>query len=145
MLNIYIRTNPITYVCCTCALFSLSSSLSSSTEIYQPMPVCGKYNTKFTHKYSLISHGLPKFFSISNVRQSTPNCEQILRSGDRIPLEARFSASAQTGPAAYKTSYTTDTGSDVPKGRGFNPPPHPEIPKFGQSSAEFPVLWKIHP
>jgi hypothetical protein len=27
---------------------------------------------------------------------------------------------------------------------GFNPPP-PEIPKFWQSWAEFPVPWKIHP
>ena len=34
-----------------------------------------------------------------------------LRSGDRIPLGARFSAHVQTGPEAQPTSYTMGTGS----------------------------------
>ena len=32
---------------------------------------------------------------------------QAGRSGDRIPLEARFSAPIQTGPGAHPASYTT--------------------------------------
>ena len=33
------------------------------------------------------------------------------RSGDRIPVESRFSAPAQTGPGAHPASYTMGTGS----------------------------------
>jgi hypothetical protein len=32
------------------------------------------------------------------------------RSGDRIPVEERFSAFLQTGPGAHPTSYTMGTG-----------------------------------
>jgi len=33
------------------------------------------------------------------------------RSGERIPVEARFSAPVQTGPGAYPAFYTMGTGS----------------------------------
>jgi DNA-binding sugar fermentation-stimulating protein len=33
------------------------------------------------------------------------------RSGDRIPVEARFSAPVQTGPGVHPASYTMGTGS----------------------------------
>ena len=33
------------------------------------------------------------------------------RSGDRIPVEVRFSAPVQTGPGAHPASYTMGTGS----------------------------------
>ena len=33
------------------------------------------------------------------------------RSGDRIPVGARFFAPVQTGPGAHPASYTMDTGS----------------------------------
>jgi len=33
------------------------------------------------------------------------------RSGDRLPLGARFSAPVQTGPGAHPASYTMGTGS----------------------------------
>jgi len=33
------------------------------------------------------------------------------RSGDRIPVRARFSASIQTGPGAFPGSHTMGTGS----------------------------------
>ena len=33
------------------------------------------------------------------------------RSGDRIPVDARFSAPAQTGPGANSACYTLGTGS----------------------------------
>jgi hypothetical protein len=36
---------------------------------------------------------------------------QAGRSGDRIPVERRFSAPGQTGPGAHPSSYTMATGS----------------------------------
>ena len=36
---------------------------------------------------------------------------QAIRSGDRIPVGARFSASVQSGPGAHPASYTMVTGS----------------------------------
>ena len=33
------------------------------------------------------------------------------RSGERIPVRARFFAQVQTGPGAHSASYTMDTGS----------------------------------
>jgi hypothetical protein len=48
------------------------------------------------------------------------------RSGDRIPVEARFSAPAQTGPGAHPASCTMGTGSfpGVKRpGRGIDHPP----------------------
>ena len=36
---------------------------------------------------------------------------QAGRSGDRIPVAARFSATVQTGPGAHPASYTMGTGS----------------------------------
>jgi hypothetical protein len=49
------------------------------------------------------------------------------RSGDRIPVEARFSAPVQTGPGAYPASCTMGTGSfqGVKSGRGVTLTPHP--------------------
>ena len=49
------------------------------------------------------------------------------RYGDRIPVEARFSAPVQTGPGAHPAPYTKGTGSfpGVKSGRGvtLSPPP----------------------
>ena len=48
------------------------------------------------------------------------------RSGDRIPVGARFSAPVQTGTDAHRASYTMGTGS-LPEvyrpGRGVDQPP----------------------
>jgi hypothetical protein len=49
------------------------------------------------------------------------------RSGDRIPVEARFSALIQAGSEGHPTSYTMGTGSfpGVKRpGRGVDYPPH---------------------
>jgi len=49
------------------------------------------------------------------------------RSGDRMPVGARISASVQTGPGAHPASYTMGTGSfsGVKRpGRGVDHPPH---------------------
>ena len=51
---------------------------------------------------------------------------QTGRSGDRIPVGARFSAPVQTSPGAHPASYTTVTGSfrEVQwLGRGVDHPP----------------------
>ena len=49
------------------------------------------------------------------------------RSGDRIPVEAKFSAPVQTGPGAHPASCTMGTGSflGVKSGRGVTMSPHP--------------------
>jgi len=49
------------------------------------------------------------------------------RSGDRIPVEARFSAPVQTGPGARPASCTMGTGSvpGVKSGRSVTLTPHP--------------------
>ena len=47
--------------------------------------------------------------------------------GDRIPVEARFSAPVQTDPGAHQISYTMGTGSFLGvkrPGRGVDHPPH---------------------
>jgi hypothetical protein len=49
------------------------------------------------------------------------------RSGDRIPMEARFSAPVHTVPRAHPASYTMGTGSFPGlkgQGRGAEHPPH---------------------
>jgi len=51
---------------------------------------------------------------------------QAGRSGDRIPLGARFSAPVQTGPAIHPASHTMGTGSfqGIKRpGRGVEHPP----------------------
>ena len=51
------------------------------------------------------------------------------RSGDRIPVRARFSAPDQTGPGAHPSSYALGTGSfsGVKRpGRSVDHPPHLE-------------------
>jgi hypothetical protein len=49
------------------------------------------------------------------------------RSGDRIPVGARFSAPVQTGPGANPASCTMCTGSfsGIESGRGVTLSPHP--------------------
>ena len=51
----------------------------------------------------------------------------IPSSGDRIPVEARFSAPVQIGPGAHPASCTMGTGSfpGVKSGRGVTLTPHP--------------------
>ena len=54
------------------------------------------------------------------------------RSGDRIPVEARFSAPVQTFPGGHPASYTMGTGSllEVKRPeRGVNHPPQ-QAPKL---------------
>ena len=52
---------------------------------------------------------------------------QAGRSGDRIPVEAKFSAPVQTGPGFHPAFCTIGTGSflGVKSGRGVTLTPHP--------------------
>jgi len=54
-------------------------------------------------------------------------CLQAGRSGDQIPVEARFSAPVQTGPEAHPACCEMGTGSfpGVRCGRGVMLTPHP--------------------
>jgi len=73
-------------------------------------------------------------------------------SGDRIPVEARFSVPVQTGPGAHPASYTMGTvsfpGVKRP-GRGFGhtPPSSAEVKECVElylsspSGPSWPVLW----
>jgi hypothetical protein len=74
------------------------------------------------------------------------------RSGDRIPVVARFSAPVQTGPEAHPASYTVGTrpfsGVKRPR-RGFDHPPpssaevkeRVELYLYSTSGPSWPVLW----
>jgi len=68
-------------------------------------------------------------FRLLKVKVTRPGLATMLRagrSGDRIPVGARFSTPVRTGPGAHPASYTICTGS-FPRvklpGRGADHPP----------------------
>ena len=71
------------------------------------------------------------------------------RSGDRIPVEARFSAPVQTGPGAQPASCTMGTGSfpGVKSGRCVMLTPHPLLVPWSRKSRAIPLLplWAVRP
>jgi len=71
------------------------------------------------------------------------------RSGDRIPVRARFSASVQTGPGAHPASCTMGTGSFpwVKSGRVVTLTPRPLlVPRSWKSRAiSLLPLWTVKP
>ena len=64
------------------------------------------------------------------------------RSGDRIPVRARFSLPVQTGPGAHPASYTMGTGSfpRVKSGRGVTLTPHPLLVPWSWKGRAIPLL-----
>ena len=64
------------------------------------------------------------------------------RSGDRIPVGARFSAPVQTGPGAQRASCTMCTGSfpAVKSGQGVTLTPHPLLVSWSRKSRAIPLL-----
>jgi hypothetical protein len=65
------------------------------------------------------------------------------RSGDRIPVEARFSAPIQTDPGAHPASYTVGTGSlpgVMRSGRGVE-----HTPTSSAEGKERVQLYLYHP
>jgi len=67
------------------------------------------------------------------------------RSGDRIPVGARFPAPIQTGTAAYPASYTMGAGS-LPgvkrPGRGIDHPP-PSTAEVKERVEIYPYSWPV--
>ena len=64
------------------------------------------------------------------------------RSGERIPVEARFSAPVQTGPGAQPASCTMGTGSfpGVKSGRGVTLTPYPLLVSWSRKRRAIPLL-----
>ena len=71
------------------------------------------------------------------------------RSGDRIPVGARFSAPVQTGPGAHSVSCSMGTGSfpGVKIGRGVMLTPHPLLVPWSRKGRAIPLLplWAVRP
>ena len=71
------------------------------------------------------------------------------RSGDRIPVKARFSAPVQTGPGVHPTSSTMGTGSfpEVKSVRVVTLTPHPLLMPWSRKSRVTPLLplWVVRP
>ena len=71
---------------------------------------------------------------------------QARRSGDRIPVGARFSAPVQTGPGAHPASYTMGTGSfpGVKRpGRDVDHPPHLAPKSKKEQSSPSGPSWSV--
>jgi hypothetical protein len=69
---------------------------------------------------------------------------QAGRSGDRIPVGAKYFAHVQTGPGAHPVSYTMGTGvSQVVKrpGRGADQPPLLALGSRKSRGIPLPNLW----
>jgi hypothetical protein len=71
------------------------------------------------------------------------------RSGDRIPVEGRFSAPVQTGPGAHPASCKMGTRSfqGVKSGRGVMLTPRPLLVPWSWKSWAVPLLplWAVRP
>jgi hypothetical protein len=71
------------------------------------------------------------------------------RSGDRVPVEAGFSARVQTGHGAHQASCTMGTGSfpEVKSGQGVMLTTHPLLVPWSRKGRVIPLLslWAVRP
>jgi hypothetical protein len=71
------------------------------------------------------------------------------RSGDRIPVGARFSTPVQTGPGVHPASCTVDTGSflGVKSSQGVTLTPYPLLVPWSRKGRAIPLLplWAVQP
>jgi DNA-binding transcriptional LysR family regulator len=99
-----------------------------------------------THDYFIASH-LQACQTMNQIIVSVK--QQIGRSGDRIPVGARFSVPVQTGPGAHPASCTMGTGSfpGVKSGRGLTLIPHPLLAPWSRKGRAIPLLplWAVRP
>ena len=74
---------------------------------------------------------------------------QAGRSGNRIPVGARFSPPVQTGPGVHPASFTMGTGSfpGVKSGRDVTLTPHPVLVPWSRKGRAIPLLplWAVRP
>jgi len=74
---------------------------------------------------------------------------RAVRSGDRILVQARFSAPIQTGPKTHPAFCTMGTRSflGVKRGRGVTLTPHPLLVPWSRISSAIPPLplWAVRP
>ena len=86
---------------------------------------------------------------LKGIRENYSDWLRAGRSGDRIPVEARFSAPVQTGPGAHTASCTIGTGSfpGVKSGRDVTLTTHPLLVPWSRKSRAIPVLplWAVWP
>ena len=146
-------------------MFILQGKTLVSTSIIWVTKVCeGSFRHNYRgenvtyHKYPVIqlSHKLHRYIRNSNLLWICSRHSDTLRagrSGDRIPVEARFSAPVQTGSEAHPASYTMGTGSfpGVKRpGRGVGYPPclEPRLKKelylYASCGSSWPVRgWSL--